>query len=377
MLRDYFYWVEDLPSKPDAYPNPEALYKSVNEPYTQYYNPEQAHAFMDVLDNKSVGLGIYIEELESGILIERVIEDSPAQKAGLMQGDTIIQIGDVAFESSSDTEFSQLLRGQEGDTKNLVVLRNGKKNISVVLAGYIAPSVFVDSLAPDVFQIQISSFIGADENSIGTAEELKPYLPKLKTAKVIILDLRHNGGGEVRVTLEIAGMFIGPHKALVKIEERDPQYAKEFANGIYAHNLESTGSQSLGDKSLYILMDGYSASASEILISGLTSHYPDITTVGSPSYGKGRGQVIFYNPPQFAGLAKITAMVINPVEGESYDEVGIPPQVELNAGDNALDYVLAEIDDSVANAKLGGKSLRHPLVKLDSFQWEPLLYLQN
>ena len=147
----FFIFRDQLPNDPYAFATPKELYASVNEPYTEYFTPEEAEVVLSFLNTKTLGLGITIESSDAGFTITRVIVNSPADVAGLMEGDTLIFVDGVSVSTLTLNALRDKLRGQIGDTKVLLIRRSsGEVQITVAIAEYFVPSVFQDSLDTDI-----------------------------------------------------------------------------------------------------------------------------------------------------------------------------------------------------------------------------------
>ncbi len=344
----YFYFRDRLPQDPFSFATPVQLYESVNEPYTVYYPPDQTRDMLNNLTTSTGGLGIRIDSVRSGYLIVDVIPNTPAQEAGLQKGDTIITVNGNDVEGLSPAEMRNLLSGNIGDQKNLVVKRGEQRlDISATIQSFLAPSVFTDSLDSAIAYIYISSFFNETAVPGGTSQEFSAALQKTAWAQQTIIDLRDNPGGEINQAIQVISEFLPPDTPIVKVEERvllPPDSGLTVDTTWYSIE----GYSRAVNRSFILLTNQNTASAAEIMVASLRANRPEITTVGTTTYGKARGQAVSFTPD--SGLAVVTFALLTPLSGETYDEVGIMPQVDIQPGQNALDVGLALARERLARS---------------------------
>ena len=343
----FFIYREDLPSDLYAYSSPQELYESVDEPFTAFLTPTQAKARFADLSTKRGGIGIRVDSVANGYVIEKVYANTPAEDASLRVGDTILRVDGISLAEVSLDSAVGILQGDIGTEVLLRIKRGGNQlNITVIRGTFMLPSVEVDSLDSVTAYIVLTGFFMETVVAGGSAEEFSQALDATSWADYTVLDLRHNGGGYVDQCIKIVGQLVPAKTPIVNVSER--QYDPATDGGITVDTVYTTdGAGEAASRTLFILVDGYTASASEMLVSCLMEQADErVTVIGTPTYGKGRGQVMVSGPDSV--LAVVTCMTITPV-GDSakvYDLVGIIPDVPVDTVD-ALDLAMGLIGEEV------------------------------
>lgn len=229
-----------------------------------------------------VGLGVGISMEEGGLLITDVYEGSGAEGAGIEPDDMITHVeGEKVTGLNLESSISKL-RGKEGSIANIAVDRNGQKIVFQVTRKKIEIKV-VKSKVFQLFDKKIGYIGYSNFVYKNGCEEISAALNEFNQADVqgAILDLRSNGGGSVGVANCIAGLFLGPNKVVVHLEENSML-------GKVVHSLSTQNAQ-VFSKPLVLLINEYSASASELL-AGALKEYNRALIVGQTSFGKGSSQ---------------------------------------------------------------------------------------
>jgi carboxyl-terminal processing protease len=329
--------------------SPQALYRSVNEPWTRYFTPDSARDFLASLTTETAGMGVLLDSVANGFLIKDVFQNSPAQRAGLMKGDTIDSINGRSLAGLSFTEFHAIADGNIGDERTLHILRGPQAlAITVALGTYQAPSVMTDSLDSTTAYIYLSIFLEATEMPGGTAEEMDTALAATQWAAYTILDLRDNPGGEIGQCISVCSQFVPKYTPIIKIHERYLDTIDYSVSTVDTVLVTSFQGNALTRKFM-VLTNGYSASASEILVSCLKSNRTDIRIVGTTTYGKARGQMISLTPD--SGLVKVTYALLTPMYGSPYDLTGIQPDISVPPDSDAMLVAQALIAQSIGTTK--------------------------
>jgi len=348
----FFLFRENLPRDPLSFASPVQLYESVNEPFTAYYTPSQAGRILSALGTSSAGLGVRLDSAESGYAIREVFPNTPAQKAGLQKNDTLTSINGKKTAGLSARKISNLLTGERGDQRALEVARGNEHfAVTVAIDEFLAPSVFSDSLTPQVAYIFISSFFTHTAYPGGTAEEFRKALQETAWAERTILDLRDNPGGEIGQAVKVVSEFLPAGTPIVKAKERilDPNTSQGITVDSVWVSLERHSCAV--NRKFFVLMNHNTASASEFLIASFEAHRPDIVSIGTRSFGKARGQAVVITPD--SGLSVVTFALIIPIEGPSYDMIGIEPKVQLGRHEDALDKALEMVESQLTKTALG------------------------
>ena len=288
--------------------------------HSSYYSPSEYSAFQDDTHRRYVGIGVMIRKTEKGILITRVFPKSPAQDSGLEVGDIIVRVKGESVVDWDLDQVSSRIKGIENTNVLLSVISNNDS---------------LKTLKVRRQKIKISSVEdqGVDEDSIGyirlvqfsshSFEEFKSAIEELdsQSLKGLIIDLRDNAGGLLSSAVDITDLFLPEGQLIVSIKGRHKNDIREY---------KSKSSQYIKDIPLVVLMNGGSASASEIL-GGALSTWKKSVIVGEKSFGKGSVQTIF-PMDDGSGLRLTTAMYFLP-NGMTIHESGIEPDIVVECSD--------------------------------------------
>ncbi len=280
--------------------------------HSSYYTPNQYDSFKDDTHRRYVGIGIMIRKVEEGILITRVFPGGPAEEAGLTVGEFIVQVEGETLTELDLGQVSNKIKG-ESDTSVSIKLRSLSGAFRV--------------LNVNRKKISISSVEGVevDENGIGylrlvqfsarSAEEFEQAVKRLLDQGMnrLIVDLRDNAGGLLSAAVEVSDLFLPENQLIVSIKGRNQKKIRNF---------KSNSRQVIPQIPILLLMNGGSASASEIL-GGALSVLGRAKIVGEKSFGKGSVQTVF-PMDNGAGLRLTTAMYYLP-DGSTIHEEGINP----------------------------------------------------
>ena len=298
-----------------------AMAAAVEDPYTAYFPKEEFSSYKDNIMSSYVGMGAMLgADMENdAITIVSTVEGAPADKAGLKGGDKIIAIDGESYGASRLTEASMYVKnGEEGTTFVLTIDREGKGrfDVTVTREKVIKKSVESKMLDSDIGYIKITGFESKVELSEkDTYDEFVENLLALNSAgmKKMVIDLRDNPGGDFRVVCNIADAIL-PKGVITYTEDK---YGKqEF---IYSDKEEL-------NIPIAILVNGGSASASEILTGALKDH-KKATVVGTKTYGKGIVQGVFPFSDG-SGMSITTARYFTP-SGVCIHEIGIEPDIKV------------------------------------------------
>ncbi|MGI6216174.1 MAG: S41 family peptidase [Coriobacteriales bacterium] len=335
-----------------------SLLESSDDKYAEYYDTEGYKQFLNNVNGDYLGIGIYMSKYGNYVVVTGVVEGSPAEKAGVQTGDVVVSIDGEEKEWTCSEVIDALKRG-EGETVDIVWLRptedslnklieaanNDIENASddssgsstnysaddnasttgtaskIVLEGkeisttltyeeVKIPAVSYEMMG-DIGYIQITTF------SSETATDTKDAVEMLQSegAKGLVIDLRDNGGGYVEQAIEIVSMFVEDGDVL-QIRSKDS-----------TQTISTTGDK-ICDLPLVVLVNGNTASASEITTAALKDN-DRATVVGTTTYGKGLIQQVA--PLSFGGAIKYTIAEYLSPNGDTIDGVGITPDVVVEA----------------------------------------------
>jgi carboxyl-terminal processing protease len=343
-LSALFIYQERLPSNPNLYSNPVELYASVNDRYTNYYDPVWAEYIYKMLSSTTGGVGIRIDTASGQYYIKDVFQNSPGEKAGLKTGDTLIMVGSTSLTGISRDSLTSLLEGNIGDHRAIQVKRTtGLVTITVTIGEYLAPSVFTETIDSSTAYILLTMFSDSTLNPNGSAAEFSDALDKTAWAKYTVLDLRHNLGGAVTQCIGISSQFIPKDSMIImtKSREYDSVVRKDFFTE--SGGLKAIAGQKALTRKFAVLVDDSTASASEILVSCLKDYRSaTVKIIGQKTFGKGSGWALVPTPKN--GIATITCMLQFPIHGPDYNHIGIIPDSTIPSGADAEKVALGFIN---------------------------------
>jgi len=291
------------------------LLGSVHDKYTVFLSPKEYAALNEGLDGgnfSGVGISIGVDEKTRLLVINQVIPDGPAEKAGLKSGDTVLTIDGTSTKGLTTEQDAKLLRGAKGTQVKLIVDRDGTTQPAIAVTRDIIhqPSVYAKMLPDNIGYARLTVF-GAN-----TAGELTKALDKLQAdgAKAYVLDLRDNGGGYLNAAIDVSSKFIasGP---IVSVEARGGQDTQYDAENV-----------AITPRPLAVLVNKYTASASEIT-SGALQDDGVGALIGEKTYGKGVVQTI-HPLPDGSAVKITTARYLTP-RGRDINLVGIQPDIAI------------------------------------------------
>src|ERR687886_2084436 len=306
--------------KEDAYKAIREMLKKLNDPYTRFMDPEEFKNMQIDTSGELTGVGIQLaqDEKTKKLMVIAPIEDTPEFKAGILAKDAIVKIDGKSTEGMDVNEAVKLIRGEPGTSVKLTVERSKKQfdyqltrtKIEIHPVRYESKN----SQAGKVGYIRLNQF------SANAAQEMRNAIKALEKQQVTgyILDLRSNPGGLLQASVEIARMWID-EGGIVSTVNRQGETDREVANN-----------RALTDKPLVVLVDGGSASASEIL-SGALQDDKRATLVGTQTFGKGLVQSV-RGLEDGSGLAVTIAKYLTP-SGRDINKLGIAPDVVIELSD--------------------------------------------
>lgn len=314
------YYVEPVDTKKLIYGAIKGMLREL-DPHTNFMQPEIFKDFESETSGEFGGLGIEIS-IQNGVLtIISPIEDTPAWEAGIKPGDKVIAVDGKSTKGLSLVEASQLMKGKKGSKTVLTVVRENEespKDIAIVRGNVKIRSVKTTDLTDGYVYIKITSFI---EN---TGRDLEKSLAEVEgkhsNLKGIIIDLRRNPGGLLEQAIRVSDLFI-PEGKIVSTIGRD----KSKEEVVYASKKAKYVSNPL-----IVLMNEYSASASEIVAGALQDNRRAII-MGEKSFGKGSVQSVV-KLGDGSGLKLTVARYYTP-SGKSIQAEGITPDIEVEEVD--------------------------------------------
>ena len=287
----------------------------LDDPYSVYYDEEETQALLESVQGEYSGIGAVLSQnLETGVItMIRIYEDSPAMKAGLKDGDILYKVGDIEVTGEDLSEMVTHIKGEKGTEVELTVYREGVPDPITVIAvrdEIEIETVAYEMLSNEIGYIAISEF---EEKTCGQYEEAISDLTA-QGMKGLIVDLRNNPGGSLSAVCEMADVML-PEGLVVYTEDKNGKKTeyKSTADEVF-------------DKPLVVLVNGNSASASEIYASAIQDHGIG-TIVGTQTYGKGVVQSVFDLKDGTA--LKLTVSEYFTPNGNTIHEKGVTPDVEV------------------------------------------------
>lgn len=304
--------------------------EGLEDPYTEYISKEDMEDYLEDTMGNFVGIGIYmVKNTETDkIQVLAPIKNSPAERAGILPGDLIVAVDDVSYTADDMTEASTKIKGEEGTTVKVEILRGTETKIFELTRETIKVNPVEGKVLDNhIGYIEFSSF---DE---GTAEDFKAKYEELQKQGIdsLIIDLRNNGGGIVDEALKIADYIAD--KGLVLLYEIDKNNNEK---------VEKSENDPIINVPIIILTNENTASASEIL-AGALKDLEKAKTVGTTTYGKGVIQQVL-SLPDGSGLKITSEKYLTPNKTE-INEIGIEPDEKIELPDTVENVLLVEEKD--------------------------------
>jgi carboxyl-terminal processing protease len=288
------------------------LVEATGDPYTSYFTTKEAEQFQDDLEGSFQGIGAELGKRNDQLVIISTLDDSPAKKIGLLANDVIVKVNSEDASNWTVEQAVSKIRGEKGTTVKLTVYRGeaGLKELSITRAAITNPSVKSEITPDGVGILRISRFGESDTATLSrkAAEQFRA-----SGAKAVILDMRGNGGGYLSAARDVSSLWL-----------HDKVVVTERANGKVVDTLRSGNDAPLAGIKTVVLVDGGSASASEI-VAGALADNGAATLVGEKTFGKGSVQVI--QDVKTGGKLKITVAKWYTPSGKNINKEGITPSV--------------------------------------------------
>lgn len=297
----------------------------LGDPYTVFVEPPAREQERETLRGSFGGIGANISRNDRGEVILDPFPENPAAEAGVQAGDVLLAVdGQEISDEMTVQAIADLIRGEKGSTVTLTIVRGegaAPTDIAVVRGDILIPSVSYRLMAevPEVGYIQLERFSGESSNEIENAlRELRA-----QGARYLILDLRHNGGGLLDAAIEVADHFLAEGPILY-------QQSRHQDERVYEADSEMVA----GDLPMLVLVDGGTASSSEILAGALQDRGRALL-VGSRTFGKGSVQLV-YDLSDGSSVHVTASKWLTPDRHE-IDQQGLTPDIEVEITQEAID----------------------------------------
>ncbi|MBV1916166.1 MAG: S41 family peptidase [Pseudomonadales bacterium] len=321
------------------------------DPHSSYLDQKDFAELREGTEGEFGGLGIEIDLDDNYIRVITPIDNTPAKKAGIEAGDLIIKIDGKPVRGMKLGESVELMRGEVGTDTTLTILRNETETLDITVTRGIIQiqSVRSELLEPGYAYIRLAQFqVHTEKDLLAAIEKLNPPQQPLKG---IVLDLRNNPGGLLDAAVGVVDAFIS-EGMIVYTSGRVPDAKREYL---------ATKNTPAGDIPLVILINGGSASASEIVAGSLQDHKRAVI-MGTQSFGKGSVQTILPLGPEKA-IKLTTALYYTPA-GRSIQAEGIEPDIQVeranvkNIDKEFISYREEDLNRHLKNGKQGKKGKR-------------------
>jgi carboxyl-terminal processing protease len=308
------------------------LVEGLGDPYTQFFSGQEAKEFIEDLEGEFEGVGIEILNKDGRLTVMDVLDDTPAEQAGLAVGDLIAKVDDQDTLSWAAEDAVKIIRGPAGSTVKLTIVRQDTvKEFEIKRATITNPSVKYE-IKDGVGILRISRFGESD-----TARIAKQAAQEFVNKKVsgVVLDVRGNGGGYVSAAVDVASLWL----------DRGQTVTVEKVGQTVNQRETATGGNILKGFKTAVLIDGGSASASEIL-AGALQDYGLATVIGQKSFGKGSVQAL--RNLSGGDRLKLTIAKWYTPNDRNIDKTGIEPDEAVEF--NAEQYKASGVDNQLQKA---------------------------
>ena len=313
------YYYEDVDTDEMLESAAVGLIAGIGDVYSVYYTKEDMEAFNEETEGEYAGIGCQLlaDPTDQMITVTRVFKGSPAEEAGMRSGDKIVYVNDVYYSAYEMDAAVDVMRGTPGEDVKVTVLR-GLDTVDFDITRKVVNINYVEYeiLDGNIGYVMVYDFLG------DAVEGFRTALEAFQAANVtgMIIDLRNNGGGLLDASVEMADMIL-PEGTVVSIRDKNGAEEAFTIDGEYY------------DVPMVVLVNGYSASASEIL-SGAIRDTGEGMLVGTKTFGKGVVQSVI-DFPDGSGLKVTTARYFTP-SGECIHGVGIEPDVEVELDEDVV-----------------------------------------
>lgn len=320
---NYYFYDSDEAALTDA--ALKGVAEGTGDVYAYYYSAEEYAELTKQNEGSFVGIGILTMMNDDGtVRIVDVYDGTPASEAGLESEDLLIRINGVSYEGLDLNSFLNNIVAEDSAANELVVLRNGTEMAFTVVAREVhTPSVFPRMLTDTIGYIRISTFHGS------CVQETEDAIKSLRAQGMtrLVLDLRDNLGGSLYDALDIADMFLPKNYVITSLRSRTDEEERFYTkkDGV--------------DLPIVLLVNGYSASASELVAGALKDHEAAYL-IGTTTYGKGIVQS-FFTVPETGGMLKITTEAYYTPNGVCVHGTGIEPDEIVELSEEAERYSIS------------------------------------
>ncbi|OGZ02250.1 MAG: hypothetical protein A3G64_02930 [Candidatus Liptonbacteria bacterium RIFCSPLOWO2_12_FULL_60_15] len=344
-LKDNHIDAKKLADQDFIYGAIKGLVGSFDDPYTEFFNPEDSEKFAEDLNGVFGGVGMEIGIRNDQLLVVAPLKDTPAARAGILAGDMILEIDGESTSGLNVQAAVKKIRGEPGTVVKLQIIReswSASREFAVTREIITVPTLDMEIKDGNIAYIQLYNF---NENA-------NPFFYRAmvraseEDAEGVVLDLRNNPGGFLEVAVDLAGWFV--ERGAVVVSEEDARGERK--------PLQARGNAALLDIPVVVLVNEGSASASEIL-AGALRDLRGVKLIGEKTFGKGTVQQIIHLADDSTLKITIAHWVLP--KGTIIDKNGLEPDIEVKLTekdieakrDPQLDRALAEIKKEIEKAR--------------------------
>src|SRR3989339_36726 len=320
LLQQHYIAPEKLQTTNMLFGATAGLVRALDDPYTSFMTPRENTDFKEGLGGKLHGIGAELTMKDGQVVVVAPLKGSPAQEAGLLPEDIIIEVNGTDISNETLTNVVQRIRGPKGTSVTLTLLRADQPDafeLTIKRADITIPSVEAEvhqTASGAVGVIALNQF--GDETVQEVEKALRDLQKEKEPIQGLVIDLRFNGGGYLDGAVELASLFLKQGK-VVTVQRREGEPVAHYVNG---RPLEA-------ELPLAVLINAGSASASEIFAGAIQDHKRG-TIVGQTSFGKGTVQEVF-DLPGGSTLRVTVARWLTP-GGNDLSKEGIHPDIEVD-----------------------------------------------
>jgi len=316
VLKEKFYQPEKFDTQKMTEGAISGMVKSLGDPYTSFFNPQETKEFFEEAKGTFEGIGIEIDKKKEELVVIAPLEGTPAERAGIRAGDKILKIDDKETVDLSLEEAVKLIRGPKGTEVKLTISRGDwkePKEFKISRALIKIPSLKWELKEDDIVYLKLYQFFDR------TGDDFRKSAIEIlnSPAKKIILDLRNNPGGYLEVAQEISGWFL---------KRGDVVVIEDFGPGKEKNEYKADGNEKFLDYPIVVLINQGSASASEILAGALRDNR-NVLLIGEKSFGKGSIQEL----EELRGGSSLKITIANWLtpKGQLITDKGLEPDIKV------------------------------------------------
>lgn len=333
LIKDKYYDIKDVSDSDILYGAVNGVMQSLKDPYSTFFNPSDAQKFSEDLNGNFGGVGMEIGIKKDQLIVIAPLKGNPAYEVGLKAGDLILKINATSTAGMDVDSAVKLIRGDVGTNVDLLISREGwkePKDFNIKRANVLVPTLDWEMKEGNIAYIQLYNF----NSNAGSLFYNAALSALLQGTKGVVLDLRNNPGGFLDVANEIAGWFMDRGSVIVK---------EDFRSG-EENVMRSNGPSALANVPVVVLVNGGSASASEILAGALQDDR-GIKLIGEKTFGKGSVQEI--EELKDGSTMKISIAEWLTPNGRHINKKGIDPDIAVKIDPNSTSTVDIQLNKAL------------------------------